>query len=160
MEASKLFASQEAEELIKKEAVKTSVPVEVAAPTEEPKADQASKPVGPTPEQIIAIKVQYIVYQLLFSSYQFFLPLLKCILRIRMVKQIVWIGLYGEGNWSYEIWIGPTYSLCMFKWSTTVSVLCFGFVFLASLQLQVSITLHPHSRPTQKDSLSLYSSMK
>lgn len=65
LEASKLFASQEAEELIKKEAVKTSVPVEVAAPTEEPKADQASKPVGPTPEQIIAIKAAIVNSQTL-----------------------------------------------------------------------------------------------
>lgn len=71
MEASKLFASQEAEEQVKKESVKT-VPVEVAVPAEEPKEAQASKPVAPTPEQIIAIKVQYSVI-----SYCFFLPVLS-----------------------------------------------------------------------------------
>lgn len=72
MEASKLFASQEAEEQVKKESVKTSVPVEVAAPAEEPKEDQAPKSAAPTPEQIIAIKVQYSVI-----SYCFFLPILS-----------------------------------------------------------------------------------
>ncbi|PHT29297.1 U2 small nuclear ribonucleoprotein A' [Capsicum baccatum] len=65
LEASKLFASQEAEELVKKESVKTSVPVEVAAPAEEPKEDQPPKPAGPTPEQIIAIKAAIVNSQTL-----------------------------------------------------------------------------------------------
>ncbi|KVH99031.1 Leucine-rich repeat-containing protein [Cynara cardunculus var. scolymus] len=54
IEAASLFASEEAEEEAKKESVKTFVPGEV--PTEEPKEEEPSKPVGPTPEQIIAIK--------------------------------------------------------------------------------------------------------
>ncbi|XP_004235867.1 U2 small nuclear ribonucleoprotein A' [Solanum lycopersicum] len=64
LEASKLFASQEAVEQVKKESVKT-VPVEVAAPAEEPKEAQASKPVAPTPEQIIAIKAAIVNSQTL-----------------------------------------------------------------------------------------------
>uniref|UniRef100_M1B451 U2 small nuclear ribonucleoprotein A n=1 Tax=Solanum tuberosum TaxID=4113 RepID=M1B451_SOLTU len=64
LEASKLFASQEAEEQVKKESVKT-VPVEVAVPAEEPKEAQASKPVAPTPEQIIAIKAAIVNSQTL-----------------------------------------------------------------------------------------------
>ncbi|MCD7458162.1 hypothetical protein HAX54_037427 [Datura stramonium] len=65
LEASNLFASQEAEEQVKKESVKSSVPVEVAAPAEEPKEDQAPKPVAPTPEQIIAIKAAIVNSQTL-----------------------------------------------------------------------------------------------
>lgn len=68
MEASNLFASEEAEEQAKKESVKTFVPGEVPAATEETKEDEAPKPVAPTPEQIIAIKVQYVIYHLLFLS--------------------------------------------------------------------------------------------
>ncbi|CAN4088643.1 unnamed protein product [Withania somnifera] len=64
LEANNLFASQEAEEQVKKESVKT-VPVEVAAPAEEPKEDQAPKPVAPTPEQIIAIKAAIVNSQTL-----------------------------------------------------------------------------------------------
>ncbi|KAK4362107.1 hypothetical protein RND71_017348 [Anisodus tanguticus] len=63
LEASNLFASQEAEEQVKKESVKPSVPVE--APAEEPKEDQAPKPVAPTPEQIIAIKAAIVNSQTL-----------------------------------------------------------------------------------------------
>ncbi|XP_060205328.1 U2 small nuclear ribonucleoprotein A' [Lycium barbarum] len=63
LEASSLFASQEAEEQVKKESVKPSVPVE--APAEEPKEDQAPKPVAPTPEQIIAIKAAIVNSQTL-----------------------------------------------------------------------------------------------
>ncbi|KAJ8536137.1 hypothetical protein K7X08_034538 [Anisodus acutangulus] len=65
LEASNLFASQEAEEQVKKESVKPSVPVEVAAPAEEPKEDRAPKPVAPTPEQIIAIKAAIVNSQTL-----------------------------------------------------------------------------------------------
>ncbi|CAN4086522.1 unnamed protein product [Withania somnifera] len=64
LEANNLFASQEAEEQVKKESVKT-VPVEVAVPVEEPKEDQAPKPVAPTPEQIIAIKAAIVNSQTL-----------------------------------------------------------------------------------------------
>ncbi|KAJ8553536.1 hypothetical protein K7X08_024214 [Anisodus acutangulus] len=63
LEASNLFASQEAEEQVKKESVKPSVPVE--APAKEPKEDQAPKPVAPTPEQIIAIKAAIVNSQTL-----------------------------------------------------------------------------------------------
>lgn len=64
LEANNLFASQEAEEQVKKESVKT-VRVEVAAPAEEPKEDQAPKPSAPTPEQIIAIKAAIVNSQTL-----------------------------------------------------------------------------------------------
>lgn len=64
LEANNLFASQEAEEQVKKESVK-SVRVEVAAPAEEPKEDQAPKPSAPTPEQIIAIKAAIVNSQTL-----------------------------------------------------------------------------------------------
>ncbi|KAF5796588.1 putative leucine-rich repeat domain superfamily [Helianthus annuus] len=63
IEAAKLFASKEAEEEAKKESVKTFVPGEV--PTEEPKEEEPSKPVGPTPEQIIAIKAAIVNSQTL-----------------------------------------------------------------------------------------------
>ncbi|KAJ9567874.1 hypothetical protein OSB04_003840, partial [Centaurea solstitialis] len=63
IEAAKLFASEEAEEEAKKESVKTFVPGEV--PTEEPKEEEPSKPVGPTPEQIIAIKAAIVNSQTL-----------------------------------------------------------------------------------------------
>lgn len=54
-EAASLFASKEAEEEAKKESVKTFVPGEI--PNDEPKEEEPPKPAGPTPEQIIAIKV-------------------------------------------------------------------------------------------------------
>ncbi|KAJ0571070.1 putative U2 small nuclear ribonucleoprotein A' [Helianthus annuus] len=63
IEAAKLFASKEAEEEAKKESVKTFVPGEV--PTDEPKEPEPSKPVGPTPEQIIAIKAAIVNSQTL-----------------------------------------------------------------------------------------------
>ncbi|XP_024977239.1 U2 small nuclear ribonucleoprotein A' [Cynara cardunculus var. scolymus] len=63
IEAASLFASEEAEEEAKKESVKTFVPGEV--PTEEPKEEEPSKPVGPTPEQIIAIKAAIVNSQTL-----------------------------------------------------------------------------------------------
>nr|XP_043606416.1 U2 small nuclear ribonucleoprotein A' [Erigeron canadensis] len=53
-EAAKLFKSEEAEEEAKKESVKTFVPGEVV--NEEPEEKEPSKPVGPTQEQITAIK--------------------------------------------------------------------------------------------------------
>ncbi|KAL8243526.1 hypothetical protein R6Q59_009784 [Mikania micrantha] len=62
-EAGKLFASKEAEEEAKKESVKTFVPGEV--PTNEPKEEEPSKPVGPTPEQILAIKAAIVNSQTL-----------------------------------------------------------------------------------------------
>ncbi|KAK9080591.1 hypothetical protein SSX86_000349 [Deinandra increscens subsp. villosa] len=63
IEAAKLFASKEAEEEAKKESVRTFVPGEV--PTDEPKEEEPSKPVGPTPEQIIAIKAAIVNSQTL-----------------------------------------------------------------------------------------------
>ncbi|KAI3686325.1 hypothetical protein L1987_79999 [Smallanthus sonchifolius] len=63
IEADKLFVSKEAEEEAKKESVKTFVPGEV--PTDEPKEEEPSKPVGPTPEQIIAIKAAIVNSQTL-----------------------------------------------------------------------------------------------
>ncbi|XP_016449424.1 U2 small nuclear ribonucleoprotein A' [Nicotiana tabacum] len=65
LEASNLFASEEAEEQAKKESVKTFVPGEVPAATEETKEDEAPKPVAPTPEQIIAIKAAIVNSQTL-----------------------------------------------------------------------------------------------
>lgn len=65
LEASNLFASEEAEEQAKKESVKTFVPGEVPAAPEEPKEDEAPKPVAPTPEQIIAIKAAIVNSQTL-----------------------------------------------------------------------------------------------
>ncbi|KAI7731874.1 hypothetical protein M8C21_032238 [Ambrosia artemisiifolia] len=63
VEAAKLFVSEEAEEEAKKQSVKTFVPGEV--PTDEPKEEEPSKPVGPTPEQIIAIKAAIVNSQTL-----------------------------------------------------------------------------------------------
>ncbi|GJR27943.1 putative reverse transcriptase domain-containing protein [Tanacetum coccineum] len=63
IEASKLFASEEAEKEAQKESVKTVVPGEVT--TEEPMEEEPSKPVGPTPEQIIAIKAAIVNSQTL-----------------------------------------------------------------------------------------------
>ncbi|PWA91865.1 U2 small nuclear ribonucleoprotein A [Artemisia annua] len=63
IEASKLFASEEAEKEAQKESVKTVVPGEVTA--EEPMEEEPSKPVGPTPEQIIAIKAAIVNSQTL-----------------------------------------------------------------------------------------------
>lgn len=56
-----MFASEEAEEEAKKVSVKTFVPGEVQNAPEAAKGEQPPKPVGPTPEQIIAIKVQFCV---------------------------------------------------------------------------------------------------
>lgn len=56
-----MFASEEAEEEAKKVSVKTFVPREVQNAPEAAKEEQPPKPVGPTPEQIIAIKVQFCV---------------------------------------------------------------------------------------------------
>ncbi|XP_071703026.1 U2 small nuclear ribonucleoprotein A' isoform X2 [Rutidosis leptorrhynchoides] len=63
IEATKLFASEEAEEEAKKESARTFVPGEV--PTEEPMEEEPSKPAGPTPEQIIAIKAAIVNSQTL-----------------------------------------------------------------------------------------------
>ncbi|KAK1407128.1 hypothetical protein QVD17_38739 [Tagetes erecta] len=63
LEAAKLFASKEAEEEAKKLSVKTFVPGEV--PNDEPKEEEPAKPVGPTPEQIIAIKAAIVNSQTL-----------------------------------------------------------------------------------------------
>ncbi|MFS7925903.1 hypothetical protein Hanom_Chr04g00290681 [Helianthus anomalus] len=68
IEAARLFASKEAEEKAKMESVKTFVPGEV--PTEEPKEEEPSKPVGPTPEQIIAIKVLSSSYACRFKPFK------------------------------------------------------------------------------------------
>nr|XP_017245470.1 PREDICTED: uncharacterized protein LOC108217132 [Daucus carota subsp. sativus] len=54
-EASRVFASEEAEAEARKESVKTFVPGEIPAP-EVSKEEQPPKKVAPTPEQIIAIK--------------------------------------------------------------------------------------------------------
>lgn len=56
-EAENLFSSKEAEEEVKKIAVKTVTSDEVSTAEEVPKEEHAPKPVAPTPEQIIAIKV-------------------------------------------------------------------------------------------------------
>ncbi|GAA0156421.1 RNA splicing factor [Lithospermum erythrorhizon] len=65
MEAKKLFASEEAEEEAKKVSAKTIVPGEVPNTPEVSKEEQPSKPVGPTPEQIIAIKAAIVNSQTL-----------------------------------------------------------------------------------------------
>lgn len=65
IEAASLFASEEAEEEAKKESVKTFVPGEVPSVPEESKEEEPSKPVGPTPEQIIAIKAAIVNSQTL-----------------------------------------------------------------------------------------------
>ncbi|CAH1428573.1 unnamed protein product [Lactuca virosa] len=65
VEAASLFASEKAEEEAKKESVKTFVPGEVPSAHEESKEEEPSKPVGPTPEQIIAIKAAIVNSQTL-----------------------------------------------------------------------------------------------
>ncbi|THG10830.1 hypothetical protein TEA_015614 [Camellia sinensis var. sinensis] len=56
IEAKNLFSSEEDEEQAKKEFAKTFVPGEAPSIPEDPKEEQAPKPVAPTPEQIITIK--------------------------------------------------------------------------------------------------------
>lgn len=63
-EASRMFASEEAEAEARKESVKTFVPGEIPAP-EVSKEEQAPKNVAPTPEQIIAIKAAIVNSQTL-----------------------------------------------------------------------------------------------
>nr|GMD32447.1 U2 small nuclear ribonucleoprotein A' [Ipomoea batatas]GMD37355.1 U2 small nuclear ribonucleoprotein A' [Ipomoea batatas] len=97
MEANNLFASQEAEEMAKKESVKTFVPGEVPATPEVPKEEQAPKPTAPTPEQIIAIKAAIVNSQTLeevarleqISS----LVMMMLALRRMMLKKIKWLQM-------------------------------------------------------------------
>ncbi|KAJ3683591.1 hypothetical protein LUZ60_013818 [Juncus effusus] len=65
VEAAKLFATKEAEEAIKKASVKTFTPGEVKNSENAPKADQGPRVVGPTPEQITAIKAAIVNSQTL-----------------------------------------------------------------------------------------------
>ncbi|XP_028077732.1 uncharacterized protein LOC114279652 isoform X3 [Camellia sinensis] len=67
IEAKNLFSSEEDEEQAKKEFAKTFVPGEAPSIPEDPKEEQAPKPVAPTPEQIITIKVSSTLY--LFSLF-------------------------------------------------------------------------------------------
>ncbi|GAB4845819.1 hypothetical protein Ancab_039228 [Ancistrocladus abbreviatus] len=65
VEAGNLFASKEAEENIKTEAVKTFTPGEVPNVQEGPKEELGSKMIAPTPEQIVAIKAAIVNSQTL-----------------------------------------------------------------------------------------------
>ncbi|CAI9113793.1 OLC1v1014474C3 [Oldenlandia corymbosa var. corymbosa] len=65
LEASSLFASEEAEEEAKVVSAKTFVPGEIPAAPEEMKEEEAPKPVAPTPEQILAIKAAIVNSQTL-----------------------------------------------------------------------------------------------
>lgn len=65
LEANNMFASEEAEEEAKRVSVKTFASGEVPSPPEAAKEEQPSKPVGPTPEQIIAIKAAIVNSQTL-----------------------------------------------------------------------------------------------
>lgn len=65
VEAANLFASKEAEEDVKKSALKTFTPGEVLVSEEIPKEEAVSKVVPPTPEQIIAIKAAIVNSQTL-----------------------------------------------------------------------------------------------
>lgn len=65
IEAANMFTSQEAEEEAKKESVKTFVPGEVPSTPEVSNEEQTPKTVGPTPEQIIAIKAAIVNSQTL-----------------------------------------------------------------------------------------------
>ncbi|CAL5413685.1 unnamed protein product [Camellia sinensis] len=65
IEAKNLFSSEEDEEQAKKEFAKTFVPGEAPSIPEDPKEEQAPKPVAPTPEQIITIKVAIVNSQTL-----------------------------------------------------------------------------------------------
>uniref|UniRef100_A0A7C9AXX8 U2A'/phosphoprotein 32 family A C-terminal domain-containing protein n=1 Tax=Opuntia streptacantha TaxID=393608 RepID=A0A7C9AXX8_OPUST len=58
VEAANLFASEEADEDVKKSALKIFTPGEVPIAEEVPKEEAVSKVIPPTPEQIIAIKQQ------------------------------------------------------------------------------------------------------
>lgn len=65
VEAANLFASKEAEDDVKKSALKTFTPGEVLVSEEIPKEEAMSKVVPPTPEQIIAIKAAIVNSQTL-----------------------------------------------------------------------------------------------
>lgn len=65
IEAAKLFSSKEAEEAAKKVPVKTFTPGEVKDSDNAAKAEQGPRVVGPTPEQITAIKAAIINSQTL-----------------------------------------------------------------------------------------------
>lgn len=65
VEAANLFASKEAEDDVKKSALKTFTPGEVLVSEEIPKEEAVSKVVPPTPEQIIAIKAAIVNSQTL-----------------------------------------------------------------------------------------------
>ncbi|KAJ8427757.1 hypothetical protein Cgig2_006425 [Carnegiea gigantea] len=65
VEAANLFASKEAEEDVKKSALKTFASAEVLVSEEVPKEEAVSKVVPPTPEQIIAIKAAIVNSQTL-----------------------------------------------------------------------------------------------
>ncbi|KAF5962206.1 hypothetical protein HYC85_003415 [Camellia sinensis] len=65
IEAKNLFSSEEDEEQAKKEFAKTFVPGEAPIIPEDPKEEQAPKPVAPTPEQIITIKAAIVNSQTL-----------------------------------------------------------------------------------------------
>lgn len=64
-EADMLFASKDAQEEVKKEAVKTFTPGEVPPVADVPKEDQPPKISAPTPEQITAIKAAIVSSQTL-----------------------------------------------------------------------------------------------
>ncbi|KAI8005492.1 U2 small nuclear ribonucleoprotein A' [Camellia lanceoleosa] len=65
IEAKNLFSSEEDEEQAKKEFAKTFVPGEAPSIPEDPKEEQAPKPVASTPEQIITIKAAIVNSQTL-----------------------------------------------------------------------------------------------
>ncbi|KAL2242799.1 U2 small nuclear ribonucleoprotein A' [Sesamum indicum] len=65
VEAKNLFASEEAEEEVKRESAKTFVPGDIPSTQEVTKEEQTPKPVAPTPEQILAIKAAIVNSQTL-----------------------------------------------------------------------------------------------
>ncbi|CAN1234595.1 U2 small nuclear ribonucleoprotein A' [Linum perenne] len=64
-EAESLFASKEVEEEAKKEVAKTPAPIEVQNDADAAEEQQNAKVVGPTPEQIVAIKAAIVNSQTL-----------------------------------------------------------------------------------------------
>lgn len=65
VEANNLFASEEAEEEVKRESANTFVPGEVPSTEDVAKEEQPPKPAAPTPEQILAIKAAIVNSQTL-----------------------------------------------------------------------------------------------
>ncbi|KAL6576511.1 hypothetical protein OROHE_000292 [Orobanche hederae] len=66
VEAKTLFASEEVEEEIKRESAKTFVPGDIPSTQDLAKEEQTAKPVAPTPQQILAIKVSTLLNGQLF----------------------------------------------------------------------------------------------